>query len=105
MFGMLFGKFGIGSINGLIIGLFFGVVLGMTFGIAIGGGMPVLQHYTLRFWLHHYGYLPLKLVPFLDLAAERLILQKVGGGYRFVHRFLQDYLATLYTEDLTPPSS
>lgn len=36
---------------------------------------------------------------FLDLAAERLILQKVGGGYRFVHRLLQEYLASLYVEE------
>jgi hypothetical protein len=37
-------------------------------------------------------------VDFLDEAAERLFLRKVGGGYSFVHRRLQDYFAALYKE-------
>jgi len=34
-------------------------------------------------------------VTFLDEAAERLLLRKVGGGYIFVHRLLLDYFASL----------
>jgi len=82
-------------VDGAILWLFSGLLSGLWFG----GGLAVFQHYSLRFLLHHYRLLPLNLVPFLDLAAERLILQKVGGGYRFVHRLLQDYLASLYVEE------
>jgi hypothetical protein len=32
---------------------------------------------------------------FLDYAAERILLRKVGGGYIFTHRLLLDYMATL----------
>jgi hypothetical protein len=34
-------------------------------------------------------------VGFLDYAAKRIFLHKVGGGYIFVHRLLQDYFAGL----------
>jgi hypothetical protein len=34
-------------------------------------------------------------VAFLDEAAERLLLRKVGGGYIFVHRLLLEYFASL----------
>jgi len=43
-------------------------------------------------------YIPWNLGRFLDYAAERIFLQKVGGGYIFVHRLLQDYFASLYQE-------
>jgi hypothetical protein len=33
--------------------------------------------------------------PFLDEAADRLLLRKVGGGYVFVHRLLLDHFADL----------
>ena len=82
-----------------MIGLGLWLSMGLFFGACVGAGALIIQHYTLRFWLYHYGYLPFNLVPFLDQAADRLILQKVGGGYRFVHRLLQEYLASLYTEE------
>jgi hypothetical protein len=44
------------------------------------------------------GSLPLRLVPFLDHAAERIFLRKVGG-YIFIHRMLLDYFAVLHAKD------
>ena len=45
------------------------------------------------------GYLPWKLVPFLDYAAEDLgFLQKVGGGYMFIHRYLLEHFAAMGEE-------
>jgi hypothetical protein len=35
---------------------------------------------------------------FLDYAAERVFLRKVGGGYIFVHRLLLDYFAGMKPE-------
>jgi hypothetical protein len=37
-------------------------------------------------------------VDFLDYAAERIFLRKVGGGYIFIHRLLQEYFAARYKE-------
>jgi hypothetical protein len=44
------------------------------------------------------GQLPFNLVPFLDYAAERIFLRKVGGGYIFIHRYLMEYFAALEAE-------
>jgi len=32
-------------------------------------------------------------VRFFDEATGNVLLQKVGGGYRFIHRLLLDYFA------------
>jgi hypothetical protein len=34
----------------------------------------------------------------LDNAAERMFLRKMGGGYTFIHRQLQDDFAALHTK-------
>ena len=38
---------------------------------------------------------PWRYADFLDYAAERILLRKVGGGYMFIHRYLLDYFARL----------
>jgi hypothetical protein len=43
---------------------------------------------------------PWQAVPFLEDVVEQLLLRKIGGGYIFRHRLLQDYFASLET----PPS-
>ena len=58
------------------------------------GGKEVVRHFTLRVMLWLSGALPFRLGRFLDYAAMRLqILQKVGGGYIFVHRLLLEHFA------------
>jgi hypothetical protein len=81
----------------------------LVFGLSgvLGGGLfswlgATLQHYTLRFWLWQARCTPApwRYIAFLDDAVEKLLLRKVGGGYIFRHRLLQDYFASLDT----PPS-
>ena len=43
--------------------------------------------------------LPLRLVPFLDSAAERIVVRKVGGGSIVIHRMLLDDFASLHTNE------
>ena len=66
-------------------------------GFEFGGGAVTL-HLALHYLLYRKGCLPWNLVRFLDYAAERIFLRKVGGGYIFVHRLLQDYFASLYQD-------
>jgi phospholipase C len=77
-----------GLIGGVLVGAFFGLVGGL-----IGGGLYAIRNVVLRlvFWMS--GSLPLGYVAFLDYAASKLFLRKVGGGYIFVHRMLLEYLA------------
>ena len=57
--------------------------------------MACLKHYVLRILLWRNDYAPLNYIRFLDYAAERVFLRKVGGGYIFTHRLLMEYFATL----------
>jgi NACHT domain len=70
---------------GLFSGLFF-------------GGNAVIRHSALRFMLYRRRYAPWNYARFLDYATERLFLQKVGGGYIFVHRMLLEHFAEMSLE-------
>jgi hypothetical protein len=97
LFELLFGLVNglvFGLVNGLIFGLFFGLIFGLVGGL-INGGSAYLKHYVLRFLLWRNDYAPWHYVRFLDYAAERVFLRKVGGGYIFTHRLLMEYFATL----------
>lgn len=59
------------------------------------GGLASLQHRRLRSMLHEEGALPQDISQFLDYAAERNLVRKVGGGYTFVHALLLDYFSNL----------
>jgi hypothetical protein len=98
------GVFGLG--NELIYGPLFGMaaqlapslIFGLIFGL-IGalayGGFACLSHLALRVVLWQSGALPWNCAWFLDYAATRILVRKVGGGYMFVHRLLQEYFASL----------
>lgn len=58
-------------------------------------GVVCIQHYTLRLMLYRKNYIPLDYVSFLDYASDRIFLQKVGGGYIFVHRMLREHFADM----------
>jgi hypothetical protein len=64
--------------------------------------LACIQHYALRFILYRNDHIPWNYARFLDYAAERVLLRKVGGGYIFIHRLLQDYFASLETEATKP---
>ena len=85
---------GLGS--NLAFWLISGLIIWLIFGLSFGIG-AYLQHFVLRIFLWRTNCLPWRLIPFLDEAAERLLLRKVGGSYIFVHRLLLEYFATLET--------
>jgi predicted NACHT family NTPase len=78
----------------LVVGLLFGLVVGLVGGLCFGGKAYV-KHYVLRWFLAHSRALPWRTVPFLEEAKACILLQRVGGGYRFVHPLLQEYFASL----------
>ncbi len=45
--------------------------------------------------LRQKDYMPWHYSQFLDYAAERLFLRKVGGGYIFMHRMLLEHFAQM----------
>ncbi len=74
----------------LVIGLFIGLVGGLR-----EGGIACIQHLVLRLLLRREGVMPWHYERFLDEAARHILLHKVGGGYKFIHRSFQDYVASL----------
>ncbi|MEQ9667036.1 NACHT domain-containing protein [Coleofasciculus sp. G2-EDA-02] len=60
--------------------------------------LPLLQHLSLRLVLWQSGAIPWNYARFLDYAAERIFLQKVGGGYIFIHRMLIEHFAQMELE-------
>jgi transcriptional regulator with XRE-family HTH domain len=93
----------IGGLSGwLILGIGFALVFGLLIGFQfamIHGGTACIEHYLLRWQLWRSGAIPANYIAFLDYAASRILLRKVGGGYIFAHRILLDYFASLPGED------
>ena len=61
-------------------------------------GAACFQHLTLRFILWKNKFIPWNYARFLDYATERIFLQKVGGGYIFIHRMLMEHFAQMKLE-------
>ncbi len=69
------------------------LLTGMVVIWALSGGLTVLRHYVIRWLLDRRRIFPWHAQAFLDDATTRILLRRVGGGYSFIHRRLQDYFA------------
>ena len=70
--------------------LIFGSLLGMVLALR-KGGLDIVQHYTIRCIM--YKAFPFNYARFLDPAVDLIFLERVGGGFIFVHKFLLDHFA------------
>lgn len=76
------------------LGLGLIVVLPMGFAIMLPlGAFAFIQHYTIRGIIAVSGRGPWHLVQFLDYAVERILMQKIGGHYIFIHPLLLKYFS------------
>ncbi len=69
------------------------VLFGLMGGLVPGAA--VIQHFTLRFVLWCFGLAPWRTIRFLNYATERMLLQRVGGRYRFIHDLLREHFASM----------
>jgi hypothetical protein len=70
----------------------YGAGFGIPMALLFGGG-DVIRHVSLRLVLALFGDTPWKYARFLDEAARRGLLRRVGGSYIFLHPLLMQYLA------------
>ncbi|MFC1959897.1 TIR domain-containing protein [Chloroflexota bacterium] len=80
------------------------VLAGGAFGIGFGavaallfGGFAAIQHVLLRQMLKRKKVIPHNYAHFLDYAAKRALMHKIGGGYIFIHRELLEFFASRKT--------
>ena len=62
---------------------------------ALVPGSACVQHFTLRFVFWCCGVAPLRYVRFLNHATDRMLLQRIGGRYRFIHDLLREHFAAM----------
>jgi DNA-binding XRE family transcriptional regulator/GTPase SAR1 family protein len=80
--------------SGLVYGISDGLIVAAFFWL-VSGGVACIQHGLLRLLLWIHGSIPWNYAHFLDRAVDLALLQKLGGGYIFFHRLLQEYFSTL----------
>jgi hypothetical protein len=106
-----------GGLGGLLVGVLIGPVLIMVllpevppghgwligalvaaaFGIARGfryGGAACVYHWGIRMTLAWRGEAPVRYQYFLHDAEQRILLHRIGNGFTFPHRLLQEHLAS-----------
>jgi len=88
-----------GLISLLISNICFGLVIGIVFGLRYGGA-ACINHFALRFILYRQKLIPWNYARFLDECCDRLLLQRVGGGYIFMHRLLMEHFAQMEVDKL-----
>jgi TPR repeat protein len=66
---------------------------GALLGALWYGGADAIQHAVLRALLGARGPTPWRLVSFLDVSTHLRLLQRAGGGYRFMHGAFIEHLA------------
>jgi DNA polymerase III delta prime subunit len=82
------------EIEGLMAALIVGLAGGLLVGL-LNGWLAYIRHTVLRILLSRAGVIPSNYPGFLDEAAARILLRKVGGGYIFIHRLLLDYFVAI----------
>lgn len=75
----------------LIVGLILGLVLSLL--LEKSSLKEKIKYFVLRYTFWKTGNMPWNYQRFLNYATERLLLQKLGDRYRFVHRLLQEHFA------------
>jgi hypothetical protein len=86
-----------GSITAVLL-FYLGTFCGLSavvLGTLFGGGLFAIKHYIVRAVISLSRLAPLRIVPFLNYATDRILLRRVGGGYIFAHRMLLDYFVAL----------
>jgi len=73
----------------------FGVITAIALWASIfHSALVCAQHLALRLVLFRAGVMPWNYARFLNFCCDRHLLQRIGGRYQFIHRLVQERLAT-----------
>ena len=76
----------------------FYIILFSVAGWSAYGGRACIQHLILRTLLVQSKNIPIDYAAFLNNATQQLFLQRVGGGYIFVHKTLMEHFSAMPLE-------
>lgn len=99
---ILFFIIALSSVIPLILSMSIGSISLALFAVGgwtLYGGLPVVQHISMRLVLYWKGHIPWNYSKFLDACVNRILLRRVGGGYIFMHRSLLEFFASLPKSD------
>lgn len=82
-----------------LVGALCGVLLGLVRGFRLGG-VACVHYWTIRTLLSRHQYAPVRYQTFLRDAEARVLLHRIGSGFAFPHRLIQEHLA-ISIEELT----
>jgi hypothetical protein len=71
------------------------VLIMVLITFSLFGGSTLTKHLLLRLIMRRIGCTPWRYARFLDHTSRLVFLRKVGGGYIYLHRYLQEYFASL----------
>jgi DNA polymerase III delta prime subunit len=93
-------KWGIvGLATGLIFGFpFTGFFICLLMGWLTRGGIAYIQYLVLRIVLLLSNATPYNYYKFLNYATEKMLLQRIGRRYKFIHNFVRDSFAKMDNE-------
>lgn len=60
------------------------------------GGGALIQHFSIRLILQLGNLSPMNYAAFLSYGTDLMYIQQIGGGYTFIHKFLQEKFASKY---------
>ncbi|MBE9215047.1 hypothetical protein IQ247_20665 [Plectonema cf. radiosum LEGE 06105] len=83
--------------NDISFGLFcasLGALLGIMYA-----GLPVIQHFALRFVLYQDDLIPFSFADFLEHTNKYRLTQRYGGHYSFIHDLLREYFIKLAPDE------
>lgn len=95
-FGLLYGSPS-GLLRAILPAITGGLVAWLLIGLGSPAGEAVLRHWVLRWrlWRERLTPKPWRYVAYLDAMTSHLLLDKIGGAYRFKHDLLQKHIAQL----------
>jgi len=101
---LIFGSFFVWQFAGKPLNIISAFIIAIWYGFYISGA-EVLKHSILRCLLYRNGSIPWNYARFLNYSTERMLIQRVGGRYRFIHRLLQEHFAAQIIDTPFPPKN
>jgi hypothetical protein len=90
-----------GMLNDIVFMHYFrnNLTYSLSWTLFMYGGLDCAKYFAMRLVLYWIGYIPWNFVEFFQKAEDRLFVQCSGSSYSFIHGYLQEYFASIASQD------